>query len=193
MAKVSRLVEVIAKGINEPPEVVGLYARKLIDAGLLPKGRGSRSGWAGPEHAATLLLALLATERPTDGPTRVRELGALPQNGATGEITLLDALTQHVEAAADINYESWHALHYAQISVDRGEVPGALIRWAGDRQEPYRLDYETIEQMKEAGRASHRSVRCELSLVILCNIGAMFAGLTHTEALLKVKEGKPGD
>ena len=114
MPRVSELVEVTAKATRLPRNLVALYARRLVDNGILPKGRGSRSGWAQPEHAAALLIALWATDQPIDGPAKVRSyFGAA-----------LDRLTVLIKSRL-------HPWSDFEIHFDREPNEGISIHWDG--------------------------------------------------------------
>jgi hypothetical protein len=80
MVTVPELVEAMIEATKEPSTKVQYAARFLKEAGMLPKsgkGGGKSAALVGPEHAAVLLIGLLATDTLTQVGEQVERIGAL--------------------------------------------------------------------------------------------------------------------
>jgi hypothetical protein len=95
MPTVSELVEVVSEATGEPLATVRMIARRLIDDEVLPKSVGARIPHVTPEHAASLLFAVMATPAIKDSARTAVAFSALMSNGmsANGE-TALDAVAR---------------------------------------------------------------------------------------------------
>jgi hypothetical protein len=85
MATSGGISKIVAGATGVVPETVLLNTRILREAGLLTVGgRGSNAPAMTTRDAARLVIALLTTDRPSDGPEAVREFGQLRR--ATGGV-----------------------------------------------------------------------------------------------------------
>lgn len=72
-------LQTIASALTQPFGSVKLYARELREAGLLTTGaRGVNAPHMTPLDAARLVLAILATDKPSECVERVRRFGPIP-------------------------------------------------------------------------------------------------------------------
>lgn len=182
----------MAKATGLPHGLVGLFARRLIEAGVLPKGRGSRSGWAEPKHAAQLLLALLATSRPNEGPIKLREYGRMTIYGERGEETLLDFLSKCIEASAALDYEVWQRLEHVDLRTRREPFPSLEIQ----RNDGHKVTYLApgcVERVLEK-REQVPEIKIEASLggTVLTHLGAFYGGMSWAEAVAAIKQRSGG-
>lgn len=190
MPRISELVEATAKATGLSSTLVGLYARRLIDSGILPKGRGSRSAWAEPKQAAALLIALWATDRPANGPTKVRMFSQ----------HALDRLTEILEWAADLDVEIWHVLWWGcEIHFEREPQEIITVQWDAKLVKFYGQQDLIAAHVREehpggevelkteffyphghylaVPKASKRAIRVIMPGEIFCELGAFFAGV----------------
>jgi hypothetical protein len=93
MLAVSELVEVVAAAVGEPLATVRMIGRRLIDDEVLPKAVGARIPRVTHEHAASLLLAVLATPAIKDSARTAVRFGALVHNGL-GPMTAVQGLSR---------------------------------------------------------------------------------------------------
>ena len=206
MPRITELVQTTAKATGLEHAFVNLYARRLIDNGILPKGRGSLSAWAEPKHAAALLIALWATDRPNDGPAKVRMYSQ----------PVLDRLTELVEWAALLEDGTMDLLFSGcEIHFEREPRESISVQWdtklvkfkwqreliAGPGS-GRRIGVDTFsatetyypEVEPAVPKASKRVIRAVLHGEIICELGAFFAGVGNFEEYLIVAERvKRGD
>ena len=189
MPRISELVEATARETGLEHALVNLYSRRLIDTGILPKGRGSLSAWAEPKHAAALLIALWATDRPNDGPTKV----SMYSQSALGR------LTEIVEWAADLEVRTLNLLlNGCEIQFEREPRESISVQW-NTKLVKYKWQRELIAGPGSGRRIgvdcfsatetyypevepavpndSKRVIRAVLLGEILCGVGAFFAGV----------------
>lgn len=84
MPKTPELVAAIAPALGIAPGTVRRHVRYLREAGLLPSGYG-RGGHAEvePEHAANLLISLMASHEANHGAAAAQVIGDLPAQSET--------------------------------------------------------------------------------------------------------------
>lgn len=71
-------IKFIAEALAEDAKSVAIYVRELLDAGLLTTGaRGVNAPHMLPLDAARVILALLATDRPSQAVAMVKRYGAM--------------------------------------------------------------------------------------------------------------------
>ena len=176
MPRMSELVEATAKATRLPHRLVGLYARRLIDNGILPKGRGSVGGWAEPQHAAALLVALWATDRPTDGPAKVRSYFG----------PALDRLTVLIKSALTMSLESEFEIHF-----DREPNEGISIHWyhgpavfSRDGELETEFFHPNTRESADA-IASTRIIRAVMDGFIIRLIGVLFGEAGHADNIAR--------
>ncbi|MCA0200356.1 MAG: hypothetical protein LCH56_05900 [Proteobacteria bacterium] len=83
MATVARLVEILAIFLGIAPKTVNVYARALLNAGLLPLSRGRRIEEVEPIHIVRLLLALALQPKVKDAAQVVDAHGKMRPGGIT--------------------------------------------------------------------------------------------------------------
>ncbi len=96
MANTTDLCETLAASLGIEREVVADHASHLREAGMLPDGDAP----VGPEHAVTLLIALMVAPIPADAPDCVRLYQRLPLDGVTGA-ALTPAMCTEMFCATD--------------------------------------------------------------------------------------------
>lgn len=82
-------IKFIAEALAEDAKSVAIYVRELLDAGLLTTGaRGVNAPHMLPLDAARVILALLATDRPSQAVAMVKRYGAMRAklDGLSGDL-----------------------------------------------------------------------------------------------------------
>ncbi len=185
MARISELIEATAKATELDQDLVSLYARRLTDAGILPKSSGRRYAQASPEHAAALLIALWATDRPTEGAAMVRALtapGYLPEELRVSQ-GALDRLTQLLEATKDLDLEIWKKLHAdCRINFSINPIGGMYIDWGSGPKEYFLVLDPDVEKMTEL------HVESWMRGVVICRIGAFLAGKDYVDIFSQIRD-----
>lgn len=85
-------IKFIADALAEDEKTVAIYVRELLNAGLLTTGaRGVNAPHMLPLDAARVILALLATDRPSQAVDAVKRYGAMRANAdqASGDMAAL--------------------------------------------------------------------------------------------------------
>ena len=124
-ATVSELPEIFADSWRYPHKKTALYMRRLREAGMLPETPGGKIIQATAEHAATLMLALLAGGNAAHAVEAAKTYGSLVEvddryltdfgggavvlekNPNASNDTALEGCTRIIQGIADFDYETW--------------------------------------------------------------------------------------
>ncbi len=192
MAKISGLVKAIADATGCPHSVVKLYARRLTDAGLLPKSSGRRYAQASPEHAAVLIIAMLSTDQPADAPRNVQKYGSTTYNSRQ----FLAFMVNLIDGASRLDREIWWLLSHSTFCFERKP-----IEWIHYRVNDFRRHQTLPDSWFVAEPSVHKKLReknqrikveASLSGSILCGIGAFFANVPYHKANMELMTEYPG-
>ena len=138
MPAVSDVVRKVAQTLEIDQPVVNLFARRLIDASMLPKSLGRAIAAADASHVAWLVIAVMATEKSRHAPRAAQVYGAMPVTGSTNPrelpwdphteqgSTFHDVITRLFEDETSVMPES--QVQDGEIVVNRS-WPEATIRW----------------------------------------------------------------
>ncbi len=173
MPAVSDVVREVAETLEIDQPVVDLFARRLIDAYMLPKSRGRAIAEADASHVAWLVIAVLATEKSRDAPRVAQVYGAMPVMVDTKLLghpwftltepgpTFHDIITRMIEF--ETSDEPRSRAYIGDIVVNRS-WPEATIRWPDGREAlfaPADAEPRAMKAMRVESRIS------ELHLVTL--------------------------
>lgn len=130
--KTNELTDIIARKTGMPFSDVHLYARRLRESGFLPQGsRGKVAPDIAPEHAAHLIIALMATDIARQAPQRVATYMAASER-------LAATLADPEEAAL-----------FSEARITRGDdVATMSLKWNGEPK--HSTDY-TVHVMEGGG------------------------------------------
>lgn len=82
---------------------IDVVTRRLREVGRLPKGgRGANAPEIGAPEAAAILLALAGSNKGVEADTRLEKLEQLPATEGSGELKLLEAVTELLEDAEQL-------------------------------------------------------------------------------------------
>lgn len=185
VAKISGLVKVIADMTGIPHSVVSLYARRLTDAGLLPKSRGRRYAQASPEHAAVLIIAMLSTDHPADAPRNVQKYAFMTFRSRQ----FLSFMASLIDGASRLDKEIWRLLSFSEFCFERKPDEWIIFR------DNFTMDVPTIDTAWFASKASTRkkpdkkqciTIETSLGGQALCIIGAFFANVSYRETVMEL-------
>ena len=183
MAKISELVKAIADVTGFPHGVVNLYARRLTDAGLLPKSRGRRYAQASPEHAAVLIIAMLSTDQPADAPRIVQKYGSMIHYGSRQFLPFMVSL---IDGASRFDTEIWRLLWCTEFCFERKPNEWIWYRatplMRGQRLDTAWFAPEASARKKSQDKKQNIRIEASMSGQAISRIGAFFANMPHEEA-----------
>jgi hypothetical protein len=128
MPSIGQLSERIAEAGNVDKGVMRRYVKALVGAKALPKNEGRRLSVATAEHAALLLIALAATDRPDyEAAPLAEEFGALPKRGHKGDETLAESLANHIRGAMEVEFVDRMGGVNMEMRLDRDNKRASLV------------------------------------------------------------------
>lgn len=121
MATVSEVCEAIAQSANMPVNEVKKYARALINSGDLPKAIGRSVPHTDMHHRAKLILAIAATDRPTDCVIAMRERYEAPSADGL-KLNAGEVLADELREFSDAPKKAFQKWSYSVLEVSRTVV-----------------------------------------------------------------------
>jgi hypothetical protein len=184
MASVAEIAQLLAEQLRLPIEEVRAYARTLTSLNMLPKSQGRAVSQVNAAQAFTLVLALMATDRPYHAARAVRKYATLTQNGHTcadqienWSSDVIGYGARLLILAAKPDPEVWRPALTGSIRVRRDHpyVSFEIGRSGALFWEPGTL--ATPEQTEEHERTVRKLViEAIMPLNVLCALGLFVAG-----------------
>ena len=128
MCTVSQLCETLAQAADMRLEDVKKYARALINSGDLPKAVGRSVPKVDMRHRAKLILAIAASDRPSDCVVPMRERYEAVSRFNQTALSAGEALANEMEELARESFEGFQKWTYSVVEVSRGGLPLVKFR-----------------------------------------------------------------
>ncbi|WP_127088315.1 hypothetical protein [Aquabacter cavernae] len=144
MASVSQAVEAISVVTMTEEKTVNVYARALIDAGVLPKSRGRAIAHVRGEHVAKLLLAIALKPTIKEAAKVVEAYSELEAETNYGIVTAIEILSDLFGAASagGVSSNFWHEVTFSvyenRLGIDV-RLPAGRRSNRSDRELIFRL------------------------------------------------------
>lgn len=128
MATVSELCEALAAAVDMPPDEVKRFARAMINSGDLPKAIGRSIPKTDMHHRAKLILAIAASERPTDCVKAMRDRYEAVARFHKTDLTAGEVLAAELRELASKDFSAFQKWTYSKLEVSRGGMPRVQFR-----------------------------------------------------------------
>ncbi len=183
MLSVSALIDLLARVTDIPQDIISRHARSLIDGNILPKSRGRTIATVSPENAFQLLIALGATDRPSDAPRIVERYWNMTPLGliTAGYNNFGEHGAFLISEASKFNYDVWTKLSDGYIQIER-HYPGGSIKEG--RKEPLR--YLPADSSRDGKRPGFL-IEAKIHGINILIVAAGLAGMSYPDAVDEVQ------